>query len=73
MEHTKKWLGVRVPGGWDDVAVSALKTVVMGFIALLAWDWFESGDWDPMGVASNAAAVAVGLFVLDAILMSTDR
>lgn len=73
MKHPKKWLGVRVPGGWDDVAVSALKTVVIGFIALLAWDWFESGDWDPRGVASNAAAVAVGLFVLDAILMSTDR
>lgn len=73
MEHTRKWLGVRVPSGWDDIAVSALKTIVIGFVALLAWDWFESGDFDPVGVVSNAVVVAVGLFVLDAILMSTDR
>lgn len=72
MEHTKK-IGVRVTRGWNDVAINALKTLVIGFIALLAWDWLESGDWDPQGVASNAAVVAVSLFVLDTILLGSRK
>ncbi len=71
MHSTKNWLGV--PSGWDDVALRALKTAVVGFVALLLWDWLESNDLDPAGVATNAVAVAVGLFLLDAILMWTKR
>ena len=73
MEHTRKRLGVRVPSGWAEIAVGALKTMMIGFVALVVWDWFESGDFDPVGVASNALVVALGLFVLDAILVSTNR
>jgi hypothetical protein len=73
MEYTKRFLGVRIPSSWGDVLVGALKTIVIGFVALLAWDYIESGDFDPVGVVSNAIAVAIGLFVLDAILIATDR
>ncbi len=73
MEYTKRFLGIRIPSSWSDVLIGALKTIVIGFVALLAWDWIESGDFDPVGVVSNAIAVALGLLVLDAILIATDR
>ena len=73
MEDTRRWLGVRVPDGWGDVMVGALKTIVIAFVALVGWDWIESGDFDPVGVGSNAIVVALALFVLDAILVSTMR
>jgi hypothetical protein len=61
------------PSGWGDLVVRALKTAVVGFVALVLWDWLEAGDFDPIGVASNAAAVTVGLLVVDAILMVSTR
>jgi hypothetical protein len=69
--ESRTWLGVRVPSGWSEVAAGAVKTVVIAFVALIAWDWIESGDFDPMGVGSNAVMVAIGLFLLDAILVAT--
>lgn len=72
MEHTKK-PNVRVSRGWNDVVLNAMKTLVVAFIALLAWDWFESGDFDPTGVGGNAAVVAMSLFVVDVILLSSRR
>ena len=73
MEDNKKWLGVRVPSGWGEVAVNALKTLVIGLLALIAWDWIESGDFDLIGVGSNAVVVAVSLLVTDALLMRAGR
>ena len=73
MQPTKTFLGVTIPGSWSEAALSALKTIVIGFVALLAWDYIESGDFDPAGVVTNAIAVAVGVFILDAILVATDR
>jgi hypothetical protein len=73
MEQTRRMLGVPIYGAWGDVAASALKTLVIAFVALIAWDWFESGDFDPVGVGSNAAVVAISLFVLDALLMRAER
>ena len=73
MEHTRTRFGVRVPNGWAEIAIGALKTLVIGFVALVVWDWIESGDFDPIGVGSNALVVALGLFVLDALLVSTNR
>ncbi len=73
MYYSKRVLGITVPSSLNDALLAALKTVVIGFIALLAWDYLESGDFDPVGVVSNAIAVAVGVFILDAILVATDR
>ena len=67
MESAKKHAGVS--GRGNDLIVLALKTVIVGFVALLIWDWFESGDFDPVGVGSNALAVAVGLVLVDFVLM----
>jgi hypothetical protein len=71
MAYGRRFLGIRVPDGWDDVLIGALKTIVIAFVALVAWDWVESGDFDPVGVGSNAAVVALALFILDAVLVST--
>ena len=71
MQHTRRWLGIRVPDDWNDVVVGALKTIVIAFVALIAWDYVESGDFDPVGVGSNALVVALALLILDAVLVST--
>ncbi len=71
MQHTRRWLGVRVPDGWNDVVIGALKTTVIAFLALTLWDYVESGDFDPVGVGSNALVVALALLILDAVLVST--
>jgi hypothetical protein len=67
----KTVLGIRVPSGWGEIGAGLVKTLVIGFIALVAWDWIESGDYDPVGVGSNALMVGLALFILDAILFST--
>jgi hypothetical protein len=46
---------------------------LVAFVALLLWDQIESGDFDPVGIASNAMAVAVGWLLLDTILALTHR
>jgi hypothetical protein len=71
MERTRTFLGVRVPSGWGEIGAGLLKTTVIGFVTLVLWDWVESGDYDPAGVMSNAVMVALGLFILDAILIGT--
>jgi hypothetical protein len=73
MEDKRRFLGVRIPDSWNDVLIGALKTIVIGFAALVAWDWIESGDFDPVGVGSNAIVVGLALFILDAVLVSTMR
>jgi hypothetical protein len=48
-------------------------TAVVAFVALLLWDQIESGDFDPAGVSSNAMAVGVGWFIVNAVLAVMNR
>ena len=74
MTETRRiWLGMAVPSGFKEVLVRTIMAALVAFLALLLWDQIESGDFDPVGISSNAMAVAVGWFVLNTILALTHR
>jgi len=68
MESLKKWLRIGVPAGWDDVVVRTVKAAVVAFVALNLKEWLDSGEWDAPACAIDAAWVAGGTFVLNAVL-----
>ena len=74
MTETRRiWFGMAVSSGFKEILVRTVMTALVAFLALLFWDQIESGDFDPVGISSNAVAVAVGWFVLDTILAMTHR
>lgn len=68
MSKIKEWLGLGVPGGWDDVAIRTVKSAVVAFVGLLLKDGVANADWDVLLAAGSAAWVAGGTFALNAIL-----
>lgn len=69
MTETRRiWLGMAMPSGFKEVLIRTVMTAVVAFVALLLWDQIESGDFDPAGVSSNAMAVGVGWFIVNAVL-----
>ena len=66
----KQWLDIAVPRGWDDVFVRTVITAVVAFVALLLKEWMDTREWDAPGCAIDAAWVAGGTFVLNAVLKS---
>jgi hypothetical protein len=64
----KKWIGIGVPGGWDDVAVRTVKVGVMAFSALLVKEGVANADWAALQAAADAAWVAGATLVLNAVL-----
>ena len=74
MTETRRiWLGMAVPSGFKEILMRTVMTGLVAFVALLLWDGIESADFDPVGISSNAMAVAVGWFVLDTILAMMHR
>lgn len=67
MESRNPWLGMTVPRGWDDVLFRAVVAGVGAFVALMLKEWLDGG-LDAPGCAVDAAWVAGGVLVLNAIL-----
>jgi len=68
METSKNWFSIAVPTGWDDVFVRAIKAAVVAFTVLQMKEWFDAGRFDTPGTAADAAMIAGGTVVLNAIL-----
>ena len=68
METSKNWFSIAVPTGWDDVFVRAIKAAVVAFTVLQTKEWFDAGRFDTPGTAADAAMIAGGTVVLNAIL-----
>jgi hypothetical protein len=62
------WLSVDVPAGWDDLFVRSVKVAVVAFVVLQAKEWFDAGTFDTPATALDAALVATGTFLLNAII-----
>ena len=74
MTETRRiWLGMAVSSGFKEVLMRTVIAALVAFAALLLWDQIESGDFDPVGISSNAMAVGVGFLVLETILTLTHR
>ncbi len=67
MESLKRWLRVGVPAGWNDVAVRTVKAAVVAFAALMIKERMDAA-WDAPACLVDAAWVAGGTFVLNAVL-----
>jgi hypothetical protein len=65
----EKWLGIAAPGGWGDLLVRTVMTVLAAFLALVLKEYLDTREWDVAACAIDAAWVAGGTFVLNAILM----
>ena len=67
MEKFKKWLGIGVPGGIDDIVIRSVKTGVAVFLATpFVNALLEGGAFDLN--AAKAAIVAGAVAVVNAIL-----
>ena len=73
MERFKKWFNLDVPTGWADLFVGTLKAAVVAFVVIGLKDWFDAGALDAPDTAVDAALIAGGTFVLNAILMWAKR
>jgi len=67
-ESSKNWFSIAVPAGWADVFVRAAMTAVVAFVVLQAKEWFDAGSFDTPATAVDAALIAGGIFLLNAIL-----
>lgn len=68
MESSKSWFSIAVPSGWADIFVRAIKAAVVAFTVLQMKEWFDAGRFDTPGTAADAAMIAGGTLVLNAIL-----
>jgi hypothetical protein len=68
MANSNSWFSLAVPSGWADVFVRAIKAAIVAFIVLQMKEWFDAGRFDTPGTAADAAMIAGGAIVLNAIL-----
>jgi hypothetical protein len=68
MENSKSWFSLALPSGWADILVRAIKGALVAFVVLQMKEWFDAGRFDTPGTAADAAMIAGGILVLNAIL-----
>jgi hypothetical protein len=68
MESVKKRSILDVPNGWADLLVRTVVTAVIAFVVLQLKEWFDAGMFDTPATAVDAALIAGGVFVVNAIL-----
>ena len=56
------------PAGWSEVFFRTMSTAVIAFVVLQAKEWFDAGRFDTPATAVDAVLIAVGIFLLNAIL-----
>ena len=54
--------------GWVDLLITSVKVAVVGFVVLQAKEFVDAGLFDTPATALDAGLIAVGVFVLNAIL-----
>ena len=62
--------GIGVRSGWAEVLVRTLQMALVAFVILNLKEWLETGEWDLPACAIDAAWVAGGAFVFNAIFVA---
>ena len=57
-----------VPDGWADVFVRTLTVLLVAFVTLNVKEWMETREFDILACAIDAVWIAVGMFLVWAIL-----
>ena len=68
MENIKNQSNLIGPAGWADVVIRTVTVAVVAFVVLQIKEWLDAGMLDTSGTAVDAALIAGGIFVLNAIL-----
>jgi lipid A disaccharide synthetase len=68
MANSTSLFGIAVPSGWTDILVRAVKAAIVAFVVLQMKEWFDAGQFDTAGTSADAAMIAGGTIVLNAIL-----
>jgi hypothetical protein len=69
MESLKTWFSMDIPTGWGDVLVRSVKVLLVAFVILQMKELIDAGTFDTPATAIDAALIAAGVFVLNAIIM----
>jgi len=67
MNGSKIWFRIDAPAGWTDVFVRTVKATAVAFVVLELRGLFVDGYFDTPDVAVDAAFIAAGTFLLNAI------
>lgn len=65
----RSWLRLGIPAGWADILVRTAKVAVIAFVALQSKEFLDVRELDIPGCAIDAAWVAGGTLMLNAILL----
>lgn len=68
METAKTLSKTGASTAWSDLLITSVKVAVVGFVVLQMKEWFDAGSFDTPATALDAALIAAGTFVLNAIL-----
>ena len=71
MTKSQNWLRIDAPAEWTPVLIRTIQVAVVAFVILQLKEWFDAGAFDTPATAIDAALIAGGIFVLNAILMGT--
>jgi len=69
MDSLRQWFSIAIPAGWEDVIIRTAKVAVVAFVVFHLKEWFDAGRFDTPDIAVDAALIAGGTFVLNAILL----
>jgi hypothetical protein len=69
MENSKGWFKLVLPAGWKDVLIRTVKVALVAFVMLHVKEFLDGGGFDTPDIAIDAAVVASGTLVLNAVLM----
>ena len=68
MERPERSSSVAARAGWGDVFAGTMKTWLVAFVVLQIKELVDAGALDTKATAFDALLIAVGIFLVDAIL-----
>ena len=68
MERPERSSSVTGRTGWGNVFASTMKTALVAFVVLQIKELVDAGALDTKATAVDAVLIAVGIFLVDAIL-----
>ena len=64
-----RWFTMDAPAGWPHAIGRSMTIAVVGFVVLQAKEYFDAGMLDTPATAVDAALIAGGVFILNAVLI----
>jgi hypothetical protein len=68
MASSARSADVAPSAGWGELFMRALKIVVVGFVVLQAKEYYDAGMFDTVATLVDAALIAAGVLIVDAVL-----